>query len=153
MDWETLYCPNRHCRYYGLPFRQAMLVKNGSSHGHPQAWCRACGRRTALTYGTAYFDLNAEPAIFELAIRALAEGNSIRSTARIIQIDKDTVCSFIPCQEKRDNPNSRCAQTHPKSCSTETNGGWISVSGASSATATAGNLLDWATSYAKAATG
>jgi hypothetical protein len=68
MDWETLYCPNRHCRYYGLPFRQAMLVKNGSSHGHPQAWCRACGRRIALTYGTAYFDLNAERASFELTI-------------------------------------------------------------------------------------
>jgi transposase-like protein len=96
MDWETLYCPNRHCRYYGLPFRQALLVKNGSSHGHPQAWCRACGRRIALTYGTAYFDLNADPAIFELAIRALAEGNSIRSTARIVQIDKDTVCNWLP---------------------------------------------------------
>ena len=95
MDWETLYCPNRHCRYYGVPFRQAMLVKNGSSHGHRQAWCRACGRRIALTYGTAYFDLNAHPAIFELAIRALAEGNSIRSTARIVQIDKDTVCSWL----------------------------------------------------------
>ena len=95
MDWETLYCPNRHCRYYGVPFRQAMLVKNGSSHGHPQAWCRACGGRTALTYGTAYFDLNVEPAIFELTIRALAEGNSIRSAARIVQIDKDTVCSWL----------------------------------------------------------
>jgi IS1 family transposase len=19
MDWETLYCPNRYCRYYGVP--------------------------------------------------------------------------------------------------------------------------------------
>jgi transposase-like protein len=84
MDWETLYCPNRSCRYYGLPFRQALLVKNGGSHGHQQAWCRGCGRRIALTYGTAYFDLNADPAIFDLAIRALAEGNSIRSTARIV---------------------------------------------------------------------
>jgi hypothetical protein len=35
MNWETLYCPNRHCRYYGVPFPQAMPVKNGSSHGHP----------------------------------------------------------------------------------------------------------------------
>jgi IS1 family transposase len=95
MDWETLYCPNRSCRYYGLPFRQALLVKNGSSHGHKQACCRGCGRRIALTYGTAYFDLNAAPAIFELAIRALAEGNSIRSTARIVQVDKDTVCNWL----------------------------------------------------------
>ena len=44
---------------------------------------------------TAYFDLHADPALFEFAIRALAEGNSIRSTARIVQIDKDTVCSWL----------------------------------------------------------
>jgi hypothetical protein len=30
--------------------------------------------------------LNDEPAIFETAIRALAEGHSLRSTARIVQI-------------------------------------------------------------------
>jgi len=33
MDWESLYCPNRGCRYYGRPFLQGHLVKNGSSHG------------------------------------------------------------------------------------------------------------------------
>jgi transposase-like protein len=48
-----------------------------------------------LTYGTPYFDLEHDPALFELAIRALAEGNSIRATARIIQVDKDTVCTWL----------------------------------------------------------
>jgi IS1 family transposase len=95
MDWETLYCPNRQCRCYGIPFRQGWLVKNGSSHGQQQALCRACGRSVTLRYGTAYWDLNAEPAIFETAIRALAEGNSLRSTARIVQIDKDTACDWL----------------------------------------------------------
>lgn len=95
MHWETLYCPNRHCSCYGLPFDQGWLVKNGSSHGKPQALCRACGRRIALTYGTAYFGLAAAPALFELAVRALAEGNSIHATARIIQRDKDTVCTWL----------------------------------------------------------
>lgn len=95
MNWETLYCPNRHCSGYGLPFGQGLLVKNGSSHGKKQALCRACGRRIALTYATAYFGLEAEPAQFELAVRALAEGNSIHATARIIQSDKDTVCAWL----------------------------------------------------------
>jgi hypothetical protein len=45
-----------------------------------------------VRYGTAYWDLNAEAVIFETAIRALAEGNSLRSTARIVQVDKDTAC-------------------------------------------------------------
>lgn len=95
MNWETLYCPNRSCRYYGRPFRQGRLVKTGTSHGKNQAWCRSCGRRVSLTYGTAYFDLEADPAIFELTVRALAEGNSIHSTARIVPIDKDTVCAWL----------------------------------------------------------
>lgn len=95
MDWATLYCPNRHCRCYGVPFEQGMLVKNGSSHGAKQALCRACGRRVSLTEGTAYFQLESAPHVFELAVRALAEGTSIRSTARIVQVDKDTVCAWL----------------------------------------------------------
>jgi len=95
MNWETLYCPNRSCHHYGRPFGQGLLVKNGTSHGKKQALCRSCGRRVSLTYGTAYFDLEADPALFELAVRALAEGNSIHSTARIVQVDKDTICAWL----------------------------------------------------------
>ena len=95
MDWETLYCPNRFCRYYGVPFAKGLLVKNGSSHGQKQALCRACGQSVGIRYGTAYSDLNAEQVIFDTAIRALAEGNSLRSTARIVQIDKDTACDWL----------------------------------------------------------
>ena len=95
MNWETLYCPNQHCRYYGIPAPQGRLVKNGSTRGQKQALCQACGQSVALRYGTAYFDLNAEPVIFEAAIRALAEGNSIRSTARIVEVDKDTICDWL----------------------------------------------------------
>ena len=95
MDWETLDCPNRACRAYGRPFREGLLVKHGSSHGTRQALCRACGKRIALTYGTAYFGLEADAAIFELTVRALAEGNSIRSTARIVELDTDTVGAWL----------------------------------------------------------
>lgn len=95
MDWETLYCPNRACSYYGVAFRRSLLVKNGTSHGQKQALCRACGASVSLRYGTAYYDLNVAPAIFETAVRALAEGNSLRSSARIVQIDKDTACDWL----------------------------------------------------------
>jgi hypothetical protein len=84
MDWESLYCPNRRCRYYGRPFLQGQLVKHGSSHGQKQALCRACETSVSIRYGTAYLDLHADPPIFETAVRALAEGNSIRATARIV---------------------------------------------------------------------
>jgi IS1 family transposase len=95
MDWDTLYCPNRDCSCYGRPFRQGLLVKNGTTRGQKQALCRACGRSIALTTGTAYFELDAAPALFDIAIRALAEGNSLRATGRIVQIDKDTACAWL----------------------------------------------------------
>ncbi|MCZ7567164.1 MAG: helix-turn-helix domain-containing protein [Ardenticatenaceae bacterium] len=95
MDWETLYCPNKRCKYYGWPFRQGKLVKNGSSYGQPKALCKECWTGVALSYATAYYGLERDPAIFETAVRALAEGNSIRATGRILQIDKDTVCGWL----------------------------------------------------------
>jgi IS1 family transposase len=48
-----------------------------------------------LSSGTAYYELDAAPALFETAIRALAEGNSLRATGRIVQIDKDTACAWL----------------------------------------------------------
>jgi hypothetical protein len=70
MDWETLYCPHQHCRGFGKPFAQGYLVKNGTSRGLPRAWCKACEARVVLSYGTAYDDLEADPPIFETAVRA-----------------------------------------------------------------------------------
>lgn len=95
MDWKTLYCPNRQCRYYGKSQEQGRLVKNGTSHGQKQALCKSCGGSVSIRYGTAYYDLNAEPCIFEMAVRALAEGNSLRSTGRIVEVDKDTACDWL----------------------------------------------------------
>ena len=77
MDWESLYCPNSRCRYYGIRFSQGLMVKNGSSHGQKQALCKACGSSVSLRYGTAYMGLEADPSIFEIVVRALAEGNSL----------------------------------------------------------------------------
>jgi IS1 family transposase len=95
MNWGTLYCANRRCDYYGIPFYEGRMVKNGSSHGQQQGLCKACGSSVSLRYGTAYLGLEADQRIFETAVRALAEGNSLRATARIVQIDKDTACDWL----------------------------------------------------------
>ena len=95
MDWETLYCPHEACSYHGIPFSQGRLVKNGSYRGHKQALCKACGCSVSLRYGTAYLGLESASTLVEMAVCALAEGNSLRATARIIQIDKDTACDWL----------------------------------------------------------
>ena len=81
MDWETLYCPDKQCQKYGIPFAPGFMVKHGSSHGQKQAKCKACRSSVALRYGTAYLGCDSDPAIFETAVRALAEGNGIRAPA------------------------------------------------------------------------
>ena len=48
MDWNRLYCPNRDCPYYGRPFHQGLLVKNGATREQKQALCHACGDGTAF---------------------------------------------------------------------------------------------------------
>jgi hypothetical protein len=40
----------------------------------------------ALSYGTAYHGLKADRALFEMAVRALAEGNVLQAAARIVQV-------------------------------------------------------------------
>ena len=95
MDWETLYCPNSRCKHYGKPFKIGWLVRNGSSRGEPQARCQAGGSSVTLSYGTAYYGLGTDPLIFETALRALAEGNSLRATARIVEVDKERVRGWL----------------------------------------------------------
>jgi transposase-like protein len=95
MDWETLYCPNKRCRYYSIPFRQGKMVKNGTSYVQPQPLCKGCGCSVALSYTTAYYGLESDPAIFETAVGALTEGNSICTAGRILQIDKNTICEWL----------------------------------------------------------
>lgn len=48
MDWKTLYCPNRACRYYGVSFPDgpARILPAGSSRRRPASFagCRAIAR-------------------------------------------------------------------------------------------------------------
>ena len=41
--------------------------------------------------GTAYADVRSDLKTYELGAKLLAEGMSIRATARIVEVDKDTV--------------------------------------------------------------
>ncbi len=55
----------------------------------------ACGISVSFRYGTAYMGLEANPAIFETAVRVLAEEKSLRATARIVQIDTGCQLNFL----------------------------------------------------------
>jgi len=54
-----------------------------------------CKTTFSIRQGTAYLGIRSDEAIFTIAMRALAEGNSIRGTARIVDVDKDSVADWL----------------------------------------------------------
>jgi hypothetical protein len=89
MAWETREGPNRRGRVDGAPLPHRRLVNQGSRHGQPPAWGRAWGPRGTGRDGTAYGEVQAEPARFAMAIRAGAAGHARRRTARLGPMDQE----------------------------------------------------------------
>jgi IS1 family transposase len=54
-----------------------------------------CKTTFSIRQGTAYLGIRSNEAIFTIAMRALAEGNSIRGSARIVDVDKDLVATWL----------------------------------------------------------
>ena len=97
MDLSTCYCRNRRCLCYGLTGKAARLQLAGWHRGARRWMCLECGHWVSARTGTAYAGRRTSEETFRNGIRQLAEGVSIRATARIIECDKDTVCAWLPC--------------------------------------------------------
>lgn len=95
MELSTCYCPNQQCTHYGSPGFGGHLVRRGYDEGIPRLKCNMCQSTFSARHGTAYFEIHTDERIYTIAMRALAEGNSLRGTGRIVGIDKDTVCDWL----------------------------------------------------------
>ncbi len=95
MELSTCYCPNTRCSHYGIRGFDGYLVRRGFDRGVPRLKCNMCQSTFSVRQGTAYFGIRTDERIYTIALRALAEGNSIRGTGRIVGVDKDTVCDWL----------------------------------------------------------
>jgi len=95
MDYATLYCPNVRCKKYGIRGLGQHLTFRGYDKGVRRIKCIVCNKTFSSRSGTAYADLQSDEQIFTIAMRALAEGNSLRGTGRIVNVDKDTVTHWL----------------------------------------------------------
>jgi len=91
MELATCCCPNPECSHYGKPGMGDHLVHRGTDGSIPRLIGTMCKHTFSARHGTAYSGLRAEEGYFTVALRALAEGNSLRGTGRIVEVDKDTV--------------------------------------------------------------
>jgi len=95
MEFTTSYCPNLQCTHYGQRGFGTHLVHRGADRGIPRLLCTRCDGTFSARQGTAYFGVRTEEPHYTIAMRALAEGNSLRGTGRIVEIAKDTVCDWL----------------------------------------------------------
>lgn len=96
MDDRTCYCRNPRCVLYGKAGREADLKFRGRHRQAARYACRACGALVSARTGTAYTGVRTELNTYLRGATALAEGLSIRATARLLGVDKDTVNHWLP---------------------------------------------------------
>lgn len=96
VDTHAQFCPDPDCSYYGWLGRG-----NLRANGHPgaQPWrqfhCVSCRGYFYETTGTIFLGKRASPALIVWVIACLAEGLGIRGTARVFEIDANTVLQWL----------------------------------------------------------
>jgi hypothetical protein len=73
----------------------AIRGKYGKDKNKDLLYCRTCGKRFASTRATAFFGLHLSDEKIAQIIHHAAEGVGVRATARLLNINKDTVNRVI----------------------------------------------------------
>src|SRR5215218_7313670 len=96
VDASQHFCPNPDCAYRGW-----VGWGNLRANGHPnggswrQLLCVACHRYFLETLGTIFHGKRASVELIVRVIACLAEGLGIRGTARVFEVDPDTVLQWL----------------------------------------------------------
>jgi transposase-like protein/IS1 family transposase len=96
VDTHSHFCPDPDCSYHGR-----LGLGNIRSNGHPggQSWrqlqCVSCHGYFYETHGTIFHGKRSSPELIVHVIACLAEGLGIRGTARVFEIDPNTVLQWL----------------------------------------------------------
>ncbi len=91
------FCPNSNCKDYGLQNQGNIAIrgKYGKDKTKELLYCRTCGKRFASTRATPFFGLHLSDEQISQIIHHASEGVGVRATARLLNINKDTVNRVI----------------------------------------------------------
>lgn len=96
-ELEQHFCPNEQCKDYGLRDQGNISIrgKYGKDKSRDLLYCRTCGKRFSSTRASALFGLHLSAETIRQIIHHAAEGVGVRATARLLELDKDTVNRVI----------------------------------------------------------
>ena len=96
IDTSRHFCPHSGCRYRGWP-GLGNLRANGHPSGGPwrQFQCTACKGYVPEHHGTIFYGKRVPVALIVHVLACLAEGLGIRATARVFEVDPNTVLGWL----------------------------------------------------------
>jgi len=98
MKIKEQFCVNKECPDYGVVGKGNVYVTTTYKAGKKKRKtlrCRSCGYRFSERKNSPLFYLHTKEDTIEKIVKALAEGNSIRATSRIMNVDKNTICRIL----------------------------------------------------------
>ena len=96
MDCTTCSCRMPQCPLFGQVAPRAHCTWHAWPRQAPRWRCRACRGLVSVRTGTTYAGIRTESTTSLRGAVTLAEGMSIRATARLLDVDKDTVNHWLP---------------------------------------------------------
>ena len=96
VDTSPHFCPHANCVYRGWA-GLGNLRANGHPNGGPwrQFHCTSCGGYVSETHGTIFYGKRVSVERIGRVIACLAEGLGIRGTARVFEVDPNTVLGWL----------------------------------------------------------
>ena len=108
VNLDEFFCPNKACSDYGKRGRGNIVLKERYGKQNTALLrCKTCNKTFSENRGTPFFGLHTPKETVLQALAMLVEKGSIRGTARVMGVDKDTVASWLKragehCEEVTD---------------------------------------------------
>lgn len=95
-DWATLACGNAACHLLQRAGAGNLVIRKVSGHDRMRLLrCRTCGEAFSERRGPAWFNTKLPEAKAEEVMSHRGEGCSVRATARLVQVAKETVARWL----------------------------------------------------------
>lgn len=96
-DLGRFACPNERCSSYGKRKTGNIGVNgwSGRRKRFRQLRCHTCGKTFSENYGTPFYGIKADREKTIQTLKIVVERGSMRGAARVMGVDKDTVCAWV----------------------------------------------------------